>query len=186
MGARLGDQRFVRIAQRLGQREHGRDEEQPADAEEGLVGRVHVHAPQAPGREPHCEREAAPDHRTPHRRVGLAQLVVTHVLGERERGREAKHVAHHHEGAVEVGARQVSQARATEQHGQAERDPDLELPGPGVFANRGGLHGAVFHGFVEHGCIFRCASDGINHPKEGCIGLLLWYLLKVLFEELYR
>jgi hypothetical protein len=61
--------------------------------------------------------------------------VVAHILGQHEGRREAEEIAHDHEGAVEVAARQPGQARAADQQGDAEGNPDLQAPGAGVALN---------------------------------------------------
>jgi hypothetical protein len=61
--------------------------------------------------------------------------VVAHILGQHEGRREAEEIAHDHEGAVEVAARQPGQARTADQQGDAEGNPDLQAPGAGVALN---------------------------------------------------
>mmetsp|Transcript_897 Transcript_897/g.2131 ORF Transcript_897/g.2131 Transcript_897/m.2131 type:complete len:291 (+) Transcript_897:122-994(+) len=141
---RLGQVRLVGVAQHLGQREDVGDQVEPANAEVGLPHRLDLHAVQAPARQAHGQRETAPDDETPHRRVDGAVLVVADELGQRERGGQAEHIAHHHEGAVQVAPGQPGQARAAEHHAQAEGDPDLQSPGGRVAADERCVgHGGV-------------------------------------------
>ena len=96
-------------------------------------------------------------------------LVVAHVLGDREGGREAEAVAHEHEGAVQVLAGQVGQADGAQAGGDAEGDPDLGLPGLGVVVDRGGCSCGDPCRVVEGGPMLRVWQNRVSiPPEEGC------------------
>ena len=100
------------VTQDFGQCEGAGDQIKPAHAQKRLVGLMDFHEPQTPASR-HMARKNPPHPTSLNIGVsftsGWAFFLIAHLSGQHKR-RQAKEIAHHHGGPVQVTAGQIRQA----------------------------------------------------------------------------